>query len=549
MTDLLVERSGPCESGRPCTQRTLYEWDEVGNLARARRWDLSPAQGVASSDPSLISGTPAWDMHYVYSGHSRAVKSAKAPAEDETHTVEIFDSLRLEGAAFAGGDYTRTVETEKVSIGGMRRVVYQAEQAPDGTVGEPRLFLSFGDHLGSTSFVIDQATSEVVERASYDAYGSIESDFRSARFGHYRDPYKFTGKEEDVEVGLVYFGARYYHPQLHRWISPDPLAIHAWGSDANPYAYVGGHVARAVDPNGLDWADMVSQAINYAFPNDGRTCEGQCGPGQDGTPDKGSTPVSPPVAGGGPPSPPPPPPAPRATPDPGGILKSAAAHFVRNALEGDSKVTLPTPDGKGFNIGAYRRAAFVYALRFGIDKETGEQAASVLPLPAPHSVEDNAGSVLGPGAIMIAQAAAAATKFAADHGVFDGESGGEGGEGGSGGGGGGETGGGEQGGSSPPQPAHPTFVPGPHAGESIPARSTDQRFTAEERRQINEIGQSTGCHTCGTTDPGTPRRNFVPDHQPPSALVPPGTPQRLYPQCIGCSRTQGLTIANQRNRR
>ena len=37
------------------------------------------------------------------------------------------------------------------------------------------------------------------------------------------------GKEEDVEVGLVYFGKRYLNPQLGRWVSPDPLAIHGLG--------------------------------------------------------------------------------------------------------------------------------------------------------------------------------------------------------------------------------------------------------------------------------------------------------------------------------
>jgi RHS repeat-associated protein len=93
---------------------------------------------------------------------------------------------------------------------------------------------------------------------------------------------------------------------------------------------------------------------------------------------------------------------------------------------------------------------------------------------------------------------------------------------------------------------HPTFQPGPYAGESIPARSTAQTFTSAERAEINRIGQSTGCHTCGTTSAGTKSGNFVPDHQPPSALAPQGTPQQLYPHCISCSRQQGLAIARQR---
>ena len=84
-----------------------------------------------------------------------------------------------------------------------------------------------------------------------------------------------------------------------------------------------------------------------------------------------------------------------------------------------------------------------------------------------------------------------------------------------------------------------TLKPGPHAGESIPARGPGRDFTPGERGEINEIGKETGCHTCGTKDPGTKSGNFVPDHQPPSAANPSGEAQRLYPQCLTCSRTQG----------
>jgi RHS repeat-associated protein len=84
-----------------------------------------------------------------------------------------------------------------------------------------------------------------------------------------------------------------------------------------------------------------------------------------------------------------------------------------------------------------------------------------------------------------------------------------------------------------------TLQPGPNAGDSIPARGPDRDFTPDERAKINDIGNATGCHTCGTTDPGTKSGNFVPDHQPPSALNPDGGSQNLYPQCLSCSRVQG----------
>ena len=84
-----------------------------------------------------------------------------------------------------------------------------------------------------------------------------------------------------------------------------------------------------------------------------------------------------------------------------------------------------------------------------------------------------------------------------------------------------------------------TLQPGPNAGESVPARGPQRDFTPSEREGVNKAGQETGCHTCGTKDPGTKSGNFVPDHQPPSALNKNNQPQRLYPQCQNCSRKQG----------
>jgi hypothetical protein len=89
--------------------------------------------------------------------------------------------------------------------------------------------------------------------------------------------------------------------------------------------------------------------------------------------------------------------------------------------------------------------------------------------------------------------------------------------------------------------------PGPFASEWIPARDPGRTFTDEERDEINRIGRKFGCHTCGDRDPKTKKGNFVPDHQPPSARNPLGSPQRLYPQCLTCSRRQGAWITNNRD--
>jgi RHS repeat-associated protein len=121
-------------------------------------------------------------------------------------------------------------------------------QAPNSLIA---MHLVMGDHLGSSSVVINHADSELVERTAYQPYGAVESDYRPSKGKAFREPYKFTGKEEDIEVGATYFGARYYQPYLGRFMSADPATIHGLGSDLNPYAYVGGRVISAVDPLGL----------------------------------------------------------------------------------------------------------------------------------------------------------------------------------------------------------------------------------------------------------------------------------------------------------
>ena len=62
-------------------------------------------------------------------------------------------------------------------------------------------------------------------------------------------PYKFTGKEEDPETGLIYFGARYYDAAVGIWHGVDPLAEKY--ANYNPFNYVLNNPIKFVDPTGL----------------------------------------------------------------------------------------------------------------------------------------------------------------------------------------------------------------------------------------------------------------------------------------------------------
>ena len=123
-----------------------------------------PRRAASASRPT---STPTVDLSFAYSGGQRVLKSATLQGTTTTHTVEVLGSLRLEGTTFDVGaeDYVRDRFTECVFLGGIGRVVYDANGAlpsPSGT--NQHVYLQMGDHLGSTSVTIDGETGETGAR-------------------------------------------------------------------------------------------------------------------------------------------------------------------------------------------------------------------------------------------------------------------------------------------------------------------------------------------------------------------------------------------------
>jgi RHS repeat-associated protein len=258
VTGMIVQRDGAClPNGASCWQRFAYEWDEIGNLQRARRWDLTSAERTPNGTlaSALPSRTPDAELKYSYAGTSRVLKTATTTAGDK-QTVYVFATLELRSTTYSGtgmaADYALSTDTTQLRLGAgsvAARLVIDANM-PHTTASTQHLLMEFGDRLGSPSFTIDHDTGELVQYTTYTSYGTGESDYRPTRWSSFREPYRFTGKEDDMEVGLSYHGARYYSPALHRWMSPDPVTIHSAGSDRNPYGYGYGNPTSYVDPDG-----------------------------------------------------------------------------------------------------------------------------------------------------------------------------------------------------------------------------------------------------------------------------------------------------------
>ena len=72
------------------------------------------------------------------------------------------------------------------------------------------------------------------------------------RIGTLNVKHKFTGQELDSESGLYYYGARYYDPEIGRFISPDSIVQdYTDPQTLNRYSYCRNNPLIYIDPNGL----------------------------------------------------------------------------------------------------------------------------------------------------------------------------------------------------------------------------------------------------------------------------------------------------------
>ena len=98
------------------------------------------------------------------------------------------------------------------------------------------------DHLGSTHVVVDQAGA-IEERTLYYPFGGIRTGGKAK--------FTFTGQESDKESNLLYYGARYYKPELRRFLQPDPVIQNPYDPQTlNHYSYVRNNPLKFIDDSG-----------------------------------------------------------------------------------------------------------------------------------------------------------------------------------------------------------------------------------------------------------------------------------------------------------
>ena len=115
------------------------------------------------------------------------------------------------------------------------------------------------DYRGST-VALSNSAGALTDRFSYTPFGDL-----SSRTGSTPTPFKYDGRDGVMSDnnGLYYMRARYYSPELHRFVNQDTLLGDvASSSSLNRFGYVSGNPLSIIDPLGLEDKSLVEDVTS-----------------------------------------------------------------------------------------------------------------------------------------------------------------------------------------------------------------------------------------------------------------------------------------------
>ena len=135
---------------------------------------------------------------YRYDGDGKRIK--------KTEWIESLQDYQTIIFVYSGSQvvYEKNVDTDQEAI-----YIYGPTGKIMKKVGELKDYYH-SDYLGSTRLITDES-GQAIKDVQYNPFGITNEE---------EEKYLFTGKEKD-NSGLSYFGARYYDPQIGRFITRD----------------------------------------------------------------------------------------------------------------------------------------------------------------------------------------------------------------------------------------------------------------------------------------------------------------------------------------
>ena len=231
-------------------------YDNAGNLTHKSKTGFDQYyywNSIGQLDSVVANGSA---VHFGYDGQGRRVRKATT-----AHTLRYI---------YSGSHLVAEVDTGSLTAQKIYRYYPGVDRPmsvkqPAGTY----YYLSGIGTPGVTGLI--DSTGVIRNRYRYSPWGTLEDSLEGVP-----NVLKFAAREYDPETNLYYNRARYYDPQLARFLSEDPVGQ---SGGVNQYAYAGNNPIGAADPSG--------EACDYWDPgggSDGGTMNdwGYCSPMTDG---------------------------------------------------------------------------------------------------------------------------------------------------------------------------------------------------------------------------------------------------------------------------
>ncbi len=221
------------------TEITYYSYDHENRLTNLEYTGDPDEEDILSAS-------------FEYDGNGIRTKAV----EGDKITRYYYDGLNVLFEKDAGGlthkAYTRGLGFPG-GIGGLISMTrYEME---DDELEEKTSYYHY-DALGSVRGLSDGQGKFKVQY-DYDAFGNGKNNKKW-------NTYRFSSKELEDHAGLYFFGARYYDPEIGRWLTPDPLGFI---DGLNGYAYVKNNPVNFVDPWGYQAFEGAPVSVLPVIPN------------------------------------------------------------------------------------------------------------------------------------------------------------------------------------------------------------------------------------------------------------------------------------------
>jgi RHS repeat-associated protein len=164
-------------------------------------------------------GTSTYNYDYDPIGNRLSAASSVHSVSSVVEYVsnELSQYTNILGGAGSPSTPTYDLDGNMLSYGDWNLI--QETQTGDATPSS-RTYAPAYDANGNITEYIDLADGTIVAHYQYDAFGNTitQSGSEASSF-----PHRFSTKYTDDETGFLYYGYRYYKPELGRWINRDPI--------------------------------------------------------------------------------------------------------------------------------------------------------------------------------------------------------------------------------------------------------------------------------------------------------------------------------------